>query len=158
MPVKQLAAAALVAAITFSSGASGATKIADPKAFITSMYGTLAKGGEPGTGDDIFTPRIVALRTLDTKEAHGEVGRMDLDIWTGGQDWKVSDVHVTAAPTDGVPTREIVVAKFKDFGKPSEMHFYFEKTAAGWKLDDIVSPLSGQDQVPWTYSLVLKYG
>jgi len=134
------------------SPAGAATKIDDPVKFVTQVYAmTVGKKPEP---DDIYTDRLKALWDLDSKEAHGEVGRWDTDFWMNGQDGTVSDVHVSKVDVENATGRMVVVAKFKNEKTPNEIHFYFEKTAAGWKLDDARSLLGEQ----WTLSLILKYG
>jgi hypothetical protein len=91
---------------------------------------------------------------LEKREAHGEVGRIDFDFWSNAQDWKLSEVKVTSVPVEGAASRRVVIAKFKNFGKPNEIHFYFTKTGRGWLLDD-ARALTDE---PWTLSLILKYG
>jgi hypothetical protein len=71
-----------------------------------------------------------------------------------GQDGTISDVHISKIDVENGPGRQIVVAKFKNEKTPNEVHFYFEKTPKGWKLDDVRS-LMGD---PWVLSLQLKYG
>jgi hypothetical protein len=158
MRLSQLAAGLLIAGLAIVSSAQAATRIDDPKAYITSVYATLAKGAEYDAPADVFSPRLSALIAQDVKEANGDEGRMDIDYWTNAQDWKVTDVHVTSQPVAGAPGRQTIIAKFKNFGGPVEIHFYFLKTAAGWKLDDIASPISSAQSPSWTYSLVLQYG
>ena len=104
--------------------------------------------------EDIYTPRLAALFALEQREAGDEVGRIDFDFWSNAQDWKRSGVKITSVPVEGAKAREVVIAKFKNFGKPEEIHFYFEKSAGGWSLDDARS-LVGES---WTLSLILKYG
>jgi hypothetical protein len=134
------------------SAAQAATKIDDPLKFVTAVYkADVSKHPEP---EDIYTPRLTALFALDTKEANGEVGRWDSDFWMNGQDGAISDVHITKADVDSAAGRQIVIAKFKNFKTPNEVHFYFEKTAQGWKLDDVRSLLGD----PWVLSIQLKYG
>ena len=147
-----LICSALAAALAAPTGASAATKIDDPVKFVKSEYATtVGKHPEP---DDIYSPRLSALFDLDTKEAHGEVGRIDFDFWMNGQDGTVSHVTVSKFDVGGAKDREIVVAKFKNEQTPNEIHFYFEKTAKGWKLDDVRSMIGET----WVLSLVLKYG
>jgi hypothetical protein len=55
------------------------------------------------------------------------------------------------------PPPDIVIAKFKNTGRPEEIHFDFEKTKDGWKLDD-ARALGGDRDETWTLSLILKYG
>jgi len=144
------AAAAFVLAL--SSANAAPTRIDDPVKFVTATYAaTVGKKPEP---DDIYTPRLDALFKLDTKEAGGEVGRIDFDFWMNGQDGTVSGVTVSKVDVDNAKGRMIVVAKFKNEKTPNEIHFYFERTAAGWKLDDARS-MAGD---PWVLSLMLKYG
>jgi hypothetical protein len=140
------------AAIAAVSTADAATKIDDPAKFVKTVYATtVGKKPEP---DDIYTPRLDALFKLDTKEAHGEVGRIDFDFWMNGQDGTVSGVTISKIPVENTTSRQIIVAKFKNEQTPNEIHFYFEKTAAGWKLDDVRSVIND----PWVLSLMLKYG
>jgi hypothetical protein len=150
MRFRVLMAVSLAAA--FALPAQAATKIADPVAFVKATYATtVGKHPEP---DDIYTPRLDALFKLDTREAGGEVGRIDFDVWMNGQDGTISGVTVSKADVDNAPGRMIVIAKFKNEKTPNEIHFYFEKTSAGWKIDDVRS-MAGD---PWVLSLVLKYG
>jgi len=132
--------------------AQAATKIDDPQKFVTQLYATtVTKSVEP---EDIYTPHLDALFKLAAKEAGGEVGRIDFDFWSNSQDGDVSDVVVTKQDVEGAKNRQTIVVKFKNSGRQNEIHFYFEKTAAGWKLDDARS-LTGE---AWTLSLILKYG
>jgi hypothetical protein len=136
----------------FFSGSSAATRIDDPAAFVKSVYATtVGKHPEP---EDIYTPRLKALFDLDRKEAGGEVGRWDMDFWMNGQDGTIGDVHVTKKDVENSADREIVIATFKNGKLPCEIHFYFEKTAQGWKLEDARSTIGD----PWVLSLQLKYG
>ncbi len=140
------------AALMLSNGAGAATRIDDPVAFVKKVYATtVGKRPEP---DDIYSDRLKALWDLDFKEAHGEVGRTDFDFWMNGQDGTISGVAISKQDVENGPGRVIVVAKFKNEQTPNEIHFYFEKTAKGWKLDD-ARALMGD---PWVLSLQLKYG
>lgn len=147
----RLLAAAFVAAFLIHPAAA-ATKIDDPVKFVKQIYTTtVGKRPEP---EDIYTPRLDALFKLDTKEAGGEVGRIDFSFWMNAQDGTISGVTISKVAVENAPNRMVVVAKFKNEKTPTEIHFYFEKTAAGWKLDDARSVL-GEG---WTLSLILKYG
>jgi hypothetical protein len=144
--------AAVVIAAVLALPANAATKIDDPVKFVKAIYTTtVGKKPEP---DDIYTPRLDALFKLDTKEAGGEVGRIDFSFWMNAQDGTISGVTVSKVAVENAPNRTVVVAKFKNEKTPTEIHFYFEKTPAGWKLDDARSVL-GEG---WTLSLILKYG
>jgi len=146
----------LAACLTFPAIAhAAATKISDPAKFVADVYAHYAKVKDYSPPTDVYSPRLAALFALDTKEAGGEVGRIDFDPWTNAQDFQISAVSVKAQPVDNTKDREIVVAKFKNIGKPETILFYFEKAKSGWQLDDMQAP--GGDQ-PWTLSVILKYG
>lgn len=148
--------AAILAALSCSP-AYAATRIDDPVKFVTALYSkmTAATAQSPYVApEDIYTPRLAALFALEKREAGGEVGRLDFDFWSNAQDWQLSGVKVTGVPVEGATDRQIVIAKFRNFGKSEEIRFYFEKTKSGWLLDD-ARALVGES---WTLSLILKYG
>ena len=125
----------------------------DPLVAMKALYAKLAK-------DDFsmelpMSARLNALMALDTTEAKGEVGRLDGDYFINGQDSKVTNVVVTQRDVDNAPARKIVVVRFKNFDEQMENHFFWEKTKAGWVLDD-VRYLDEKDG--YTLSLMLKYG
>ena len=146
--------AAVAAAALLCGTAWAGTTIADPAAFVRMTYEKLAKDQNYAPPEDIYTPRLAALIALEKKEAGGEVGRMDFEFWTNAQDWSLKDVKVSGEPVEGAKDREIVTAKFQNTDRKEEIHFYFEKTKAGWQLDDARS----LSQDGWTLSLILKYG
>jgi hypothetical protein len=146
-------ALAFLATLAYAS-AQAATRIDDPEKFVREVYGHIEKTRDYREPDDIYTPRLASLFALDSKEAGGEVGRIDFDFWINAQDFQISKVRVTSEPVDNAPSRQIVVAKFINLGTPEEIHFYFERTDSGWKLDDASS--AGKED--WTLSVILKYG
>ena len=157
MRIVRLVTLSCFAALLSFVPVQAATVISDPVKFVTALYVKMAAAtpNKPYVApDDIYTPRLEALFALDKKEAGTDVGRMDFDIWSNAQDWQLSAVKVTGTPIANATGRERVVAKFKNNGKPEEVHFYFEKGKAGWQLDDARS-LVGET---WTLSLILKYG
>jgi hypothetical protein len=144
----------MCAALLCSTAVQAANvQISDPVAFVKSIYALEKAGRLPP--ENINTPRLAALYALDRREAGGEVGRMEFDIWTNAQDFKITDVQVTGVPVAGVASREVVIAKLKNFGKVQETHFYFEKIGKTWMLDD-ARGMTPPDT--WTLSLLLKYG
>ena len=150
---------AFVAALSVSafviSQSSAATKIDDPEKFVRSVYAQYEKSHDAkGAPDDIYSTRLSDLFALDSKEAGGEVGRIDFDPWIDAQDFEIHNVHVTSAPVESAPSRRTVRATFKNLGRSEDIRFYFEKAKQGWKLDDMRSV--GKEN--WTLSLILKYG
>jgi hypothetical protein len=144
-----------VFAVLLCAPVQAGTKIDDPVKFVSVLYAKMAAATSASPApEDIYTPRLASLFALEQKEAGGEVGRIDFDFWSNAQDWQLSGVKVSAVPVEGAKDREVVIAKFRNFGKRQEIHFYFEKTPSGWLLDDARS-LEGET---WTLSLILKYG
>ena len=145
---------ALAILLAVPAFAHAATKIDDPAKFVAGVYKQMAAKSDYLAPDDIYTPHLASLWALEKKDSGGEVGRMDFDFWVDAQDWELKDVKVTQEPVELSTTRKIVIAKFKNMDTVEELHFYFEKSANGWQLDDVRS-LKGQG---WTLSVILKYG
>ncbi len=142
-------------ALAVTTTANAATVIGDPLTFVRQQYDKIVRDRNYATPDDIYSDRLKALMALDAKEAgKGNVGRFDFDIWIDAQDATLTDVTIKALPVESAPNRKIVVATFKNFGKPHEVHFYFERGTNGWRLDDARATAPEQ----WTLSLILKYG
>ncbi|MBI3676582.1 MAG: DUF3828 domain-containing protein [Proteobacteria bacterium] len=157
MHARLFAIAAFVSVLLAPNFAAAATVISDPVKFVNGVYANMVKANAKNSymaPEDIYTPRLSALFALDTKEAGGEVGRMDFDFWSNAQDWQISGVKVKGLDVESAKDRKIVVARFKNEGKPEEIHLYFERGKKGWLLDDARS--TGKDS--WTLSLILKYG
>lgn len=127
--------------------------VKDPLAATKAHYAQIEK--ENYDGELPFSARLKALEALDAKETpKDEVGRIDGDIYVNAQDMKVTNVVVTSRAVENAKDRLIVVVRFKNFDEQEEMHLFWEKTKAGWVLDDIRA--LGNDG--WTLSLMLKYG
>ena len=78
-----------------------------------------------------------ALFDKDSKEANGEVGRIDFDPYVDGQDYEVKDLTI-GTPTVKGDTATVEV-KFKNFDMEEDMVFTLVKEADGWKIDDVNS-------------------
>ena len=129
--------------------------VSDPEAAIRACYAALEKE-QYGCDDSLpHSARLDALFALDRKEAGGEVGRLDGNYFINGQDGRITASTVTSFPVDGSKSRRIVRVRFKNFDKPMENLFYWERNAAGrWVLDDVAA--GGED--PFLLSIALKYG
>jgi hypothetical protein len=145
-----------LAAFSFSSVLllSAATRIDDPKTFVTEIYRRLVAEQtthSPYTPpDDIYTPRLEKLLRDDKRKAKGEVGCLDFVFWVNAQDWTITRLTIMSA--DEGQGRKTVITKFVNGGEPQEMHFDFILNAGRWQLDDVHS-LSAP---PWTLSKILK--
>lgn len=143
--------------------------IGDPVRFVKAAYG--ADNSSPDKPSSYamldqdkpeYTPRLRALFAIQQREqGKDEVGRLDMDIYTGAQDGTVSDVTVEPHDVDyASPPRKVVIVRFKLEGQPRIMKLYFEQQGGRWYLDDIAAPGEGtKDGMPaWTLSTILKYG
>ncbi len=167
-----LALAALpvsAAAVTPAEAQAATGGVGDPLRFVKAAYGldpaSPDKPGPVGMLDQDkpeYSPRLRELFAIQQRE-HGvdEVGRLDMNIFTGTQDGDITDIKIEQADVDyAVPPRRTVTAKFTILDRPTRMRFYFEKIGERWFLDDIASAGFGPpDEFPgWTLSTVLKYG
>jgi len=145
-----------VAVFSFSSvlTLSAATRIDDPKAFVTEVFRRLVASESTNYSynppEDIYTARLEKLIRDDKKKSKGEVGCVDFVFWINAQDWKITNVVITSV--DQGQDKKTVIAKFRNSGEPQEMHFDFQRNAGRWLLDDAHS-LSAP---PWTLSELLK--
>src|SRR5215469_12895216 len=98
--------------------AHAATRIDDPEKFIRTVYGQFEKQHDYHEPDDVYSDRLKSLFALDSKEAGGEVGRLDFDPWIDAQDWEIKNVKVTSEPVELAPSRRVVIATFKNIGRP----------------------------------------
>jgi hypothetical protein len=150
-------ALALTLALTAVPACAG-TRIDDPVAFVTQVYARLKKNHDYKPPDDIYSARLAGLIAADRREVGAvppNFGRLDFSFWVDAQDTDDAMpgvVKVTGLDAPHAPDRKVVDVTFTNYS-PQENRFYFEKTAAGWKLDDVSSPSEG-----WTLSLILRYG
>ena len=151
--MKLIGAAAIACVLTIAAAEAKPAAVTDPTAATKALYAKLEK-------DDYSTKlplsaRLDALMALDSKEANGEVGRLDGDYFTNSQDAKVSNVTVTSHDVENTKERKVVVVKFKNIDKMMENHLYWEHTKSGWVLDDVRYL---DEKEGYTLSLLLKYG
>ncbi len=145
-----------LAAFSFSSVLllSAATRIDDPKTFVTGVYRRLIAEQSTHSSytppDNIYTPRLEKLLRDDQRKAKGEVGCLDFVFWVNAQDWAITHLSITS--TDQGQDRKTVITKFLNGGERQEIHFDFRLNAGHWLLDDVHS-LSAP---PWTLSEILK--
>ena len=133
---------------------SAATRIDDPKTFVTEVYRRLVAAQSTHSTysppDDVYTPRLEKLLRDDKRKAKGEVGCLDFVFWVNAQDWTITQLTITSA--DKGKERKTVTTKFLNGGEPQEIHFDFRLDAGRWLLDDVHS-LSAP---PLTLSEILK--
>lgn len=149
-----LHSAALAAfAISSTLTLSAATRIDDPKAFVSDVYRRLieTRSGDSSYSppDDIYTPRLAKLFRDDKRKAKGEVGCLEILFWVNGQDYVIKDLSVTSA--DQGPDRKTVTAKFGNLDRNEDIRFDFVREGKRWLLDEVHSSAA----TPWTLSEIL---
>ena len=167
--IPALAALALLTLAAAPGGAQAAphpaahrppgTVVTDPPAFVGQVYARLKKGGDYQPPEDIYPPRLAGLWANMNRDAKDEVPRIEFLFWINGQDGDISEVKLSSRGVEqrAQNDRRVVVVTFTNTGHPEELHYYFERTKAGWKLDDVSSVVGG-DEGGWTLSVLLKYG
>ncbi len=129
---------------------AAATRIDDPKAFVSDVYRRLQSGHDYSPPDDIYTPRLAKLFRDDRRKAKGEVGCLEILFWINGQDYVIRDLTVTSADKD--PDHKTVTAKFMNIDRREEIRFDFVRNGQRWLLDEVHSAAA----TPWTLSEILK--
>ncbi len=150
----RLGSAVTALSISCALTLSAATRIDDPKAFVSDVYRRLSaprSGNSSYTPpDDIYSARLAKLFRDDKRKAKGGVGCLEMFFWVNGQDWAIKDVTVTSA--DQGLDRKIVTAKFANIDRNEEIRFDFLRNGKRWLLDEVHSAAA----TPWTLSDVLK--
>ena len=129
---------------------TAATRIDDPKAFVSDVYRRLQSSQDYSPPDDIYTARLAKLFRDDRRKAKGEVGCLEILFWVNGQDYVIGDLTVTSA--DKSPDRKTVTAKFMNIDRREEIRFDFVRNGQRWLLDEVHSTSA----TPWTLSEMLK--
>ncbi len=150
----QLRLALAILSISCTLTLSAATRIDDPKAFVSDVYRRLSvpRSGDSSytPPDDIYSARLAKLFRDDKRKAKGGVGCLEIFFWVNGQDWAIKDVTVTSA--DQGPDRKIVTARFANIDRNEEIRFDFLRSGQRWLLDEVHSAAA----TPWTLSEMLK--
>ena len=119
-----------------------------PDMFLRKLYdnyiGEYSKGVPMGTDKElrkVFTTDLTRLIEADRKEAHGEVGRLDIDPFIDAQDWKISDMHISIE--NETPASATATAHFNSLGDAESVTLLLVKEKAGWRVNEILMPNTG---------------
>jgi hypothetical protein len=149
-----LRSALAISALSCTLTLSAATRIDDPKAFVSDVYRHLidTRLGDSSYAppDDIYTPRLVKLFREDKRKSKGEVGCLEILFWVNGQDYVIKDLTITSA--DEGPNRKTVTAKFANLDRTENIRFDFVRVGQRWLLDEVHSAAA----TPWTLSELLQ--
>jgi hypothetical protein len=150
----RLRSALAVFSISCALTLSAATRIDDPKTFVTDVYRRLIATQSDKSSytppDDIYSARLAKLFRDDRRKGKGGVGCLEFFFWVNGQDWAISDLTITSA--DPGPDRKTVTAKFMNIDRREEITFDFLRNGRRWLLDEVHSASA----TPWTLSEIFK--
>ncbi len=116
------------------------------QAFLQSAYAIYQKSdkavdiGSEQKAARYFVPALAKLIGQDIAQSRkrNEVGKLDFDPFTGGQDWAPTRIELEVAPGAAVD-RATGSARFTPPGEktPSVVTLDLVKSAAGWRIADI---------------------
>ena len=121
----------LIALALLVAGAFPAFAYDSPADLLKALYTPYSKGEsfDWNTWDEaqFRSKHLNELFDKDSKEANGEVGRLDFDPYIDGQAYQITGDTATVEVT------------FKNFDTAEDLTFTLVKEADGWKVDDVVS-------------------
>lgn len=136
----------LAGSLTALLGAESFAQSASKRAFLQSVYAPYQKSdkaldiGSEQKAARYFVPSVAKLIGQDvaTSAERNEVGKLDFDPFTGGQDWAPTRIELKAV-AGAAPDRATGTARFTPPGekKPTTVTLDLTKTAAGWRIADI---------------------
>jgi hypothetical protein len=131
----------LIALALLVAGAFPAFAYDSPADLLKALYTPYSKGEsfDWNTWDEaqFRSKHLNELFDKDSKEANGEVGRLDFDPYIDGQDYQITDLKFGEAQITG--DTATVEVTFKNFDTAEDLNFTLVKEADGWKVDDVVS-------------------
>jgi hypothetical protein len=120
----------------------GATRVlaadAEPETIIRGIYEAYGPDSYPDNAyDKYFSPTLLKLwDEVQAGAADSIEYAVDFDIFIDAQDFdKVTDIS-TSLKEDG-PDKATVDVSFTSFGDQHSIRYFMEKTAAGWKIDNL---------------------
>jgi Protein of unknown function (DUF3828) len=90
-------------------------------------------------------------RLLDADHPKGEIGRLDFDFFVDGQDFEITNLHIT--PVSQSAAKAQVRAAFDNLGRASDLLFDMVHEGGHWVVDDVRST---SPKRRWTLSKILK--
>ena len=151
---KQLAPLASISLLIFSSAIHAQNS---PQELVRQIYlalGTPASQSDyqittmisPTYRDRYFTPEIVAL--FEINDTYGDdliFGCVPIPLILSGNDFMADEIHRTLAlDTQTQGNRQVVEARFTNFGEPNHYRYEYEEQQGHWKIADIAAVGSWQ--------------
>ena len=113
-----------------------AQDFSDPKAVVEALYaGYMPPNEFPPDMSALQSKRLNDLFEADSREANGEIGRIDFDPFINGQDYDVSKVEVSGPAY--AAGKALVRVNVVNFGRPDEFGILLVKEGNAWKVDDV---------------------
>ena len=130
---------ALCAAAVLIAVPPGAWAQSAPDAVVAEIYrlqdeGTDSPIYEPELMDRFLTPDLIAMINADLDRVQG---RIDFDPLYGADDPEVTDFSIKTQAANG--DKAVVVATFKNSGKPTSVTFDLVRDGGHWKVGNIRS-------------------
>mgnify|MGYP000984436375 CR=1 FL=1 len=132
---------------TLAATPAGAAGDGTPDALLSGIYDHYVGPGAPGLFLEdaaairrVFTPSTAELLIADRAEAdsRGEMGRLDFDVFVGGQDWDLAAVPELRTEVQDAAHAAVTTAPANGGAAPPvTLRFELAKTAGGWRIDDI---------------------
>lgn len=140
------AAALFAVLLVVSAGVLPARADDTARQFVESIYQHYVGEDAPGVGLEdsealleYFTPELAAMIAADRAQARqddGAVQQLDGDPFVEAQDWDIQDVSIKVQERGA--DAAVAVASFINSGVPVTVELHLKKTAAGWRVDDII--------------------
>jgi len=125
-----------VLALLLLSSPAPAEDYSDPKAVVEALYaGYLPPNEFPPDMSVLQSKRLNDLYEADSREANGEIGRIDFDPFINGQDYNVTKFEVSEPAY--AAGKALVGVNVVNFGEADEFGILLVKEAGGWKVDDV---------------------
>ncbi len=109
--------------------------------YVDGADGSLPFASEAGMRAFLVPDIADAIAHYAAQTGHSDTVCLRAEPITGAQDdYKVTDVHVTAAePDPATPDRTSGTVSFRNMGEPAIVRFDLRRTAAGWRIEDLQS-------------------
>lgn len=125
-----------------------AQDFSEPKGVLEALYAGYGSAYDyPPDQSPLFSERLNALYEADSKEANGEIGRIDFDPFVNGQDYQLSKLEIDEPYLAG--GKAVVRVRFENMGTPNEVGILLVREGGGWRIDDV---WNGSDE--YSYDLL----
>ncbi len=115
------------------------------------VYALYGKGGKGLFGNQKYEKAYLSRPLVRLVTANRR--RLDFDPIVNGQDYEITDLHVT--PKGGTEKDAVAEVTFKNFGEPVTLTYDLVLQDSAWRIDNIVSK---DKDAPWILTELLGKG